>query len=128
MAVPEEATPDGAFALACFGFRYLGKVEAKKILSRYTLPELGNLTESDLASIKGFGDKKCPSIIKSLHDNAALMQTMMEIGFNINYLTDVLTNLSAETLQLAFGDGNRSALFTLPEQADFKYIVMPMRI
>ena len=52
----------------------------------------------------------------------------LEIGFNINYLTDVLTNLSAETLQLAFGDGNRSALFTLPEQADFKYIVMPMRI
>ncbi|MGN5048490.1 BRCT domain-containing protein [Aeromonas sp. 23P] len=71
------------FFLACFGFRYLGKVEAKKILSRYSLSELGNLTESDLASIKGFGDKKCPSIIKSLHDNAALMQTMMGIGFNI---------------------------------------------
>ena len=52
----------------------------------------------------------------------------LEIGFNINYLTDVLTNLQVEQLQLAFGDANRSALFTLPEQADFKYIVMPMRI
>jgi hypothetical protein len=36
--------------------------------------------------------------------------------------------LRLEQLQLAFGDANRSALFTLPEQADFKYIVMPMRI
>jgi DNA polymerase-3 subunit beta len=52
----------------------------------------------------------------------------LEIGFNINYLLDVLTNLPAETLQLAFGDANRSALFTIPENSDFKYIVMPMRI
>jgi DNA polymerase III subunit beta len=52
----------------------------------------------------------------------------LEIGFNINYLLDVLTNLPTETLQLAFGDANRSALFTIPENGDFKYIVMPMRI
>jgi len=52
----------------------------------------------------------------------------LEIGFNINYLLDVLTNLPADTLQLAFGDANRSALFTIPEVSDFKYIVMPMRI
>lgn len=52
----------------------------------------------------------------------------LEIGFNINYLLDVLTNLPAETLQLAFGDANRSALFTIPDVSDFKYIVMPMRI
>lgn len=52
----------------------------------------------------------------------------LEIGFNINYLLDVLTNLPAETLQLAFGDSNRSALVTIPDYASFKYIVMPMRI
>ena len=52
----------------------------------------------------------------------------LEIGFNINYLTDVLTNLPAETFHLAFGDANRSALFTLPDATDFKYVVMPMRI
>ncbi|BEV72632.1 MULTISPECIES: DNA polymerase III subunit beta [unclassified Paludibacterium] len=52
----------------------------------------------------------------------------LEIGFNINYLLDVLTNLPADTLQLAFGDANRSALFTIPDNSDFKYIVMPMRI
>ena len=52
----------------------------------------------------------------------------LEIGFNINYLLDVLTNLPADTLQLAFGDASRSALYTIPGVSDFKYIVMPMRI
>jgi DNA polymerase-3 subunit beta len=52
----------------------------------------------------------------------------IEIGFNINYLMDVLRNLQVDDLQLAFGDANRSALFTIPNNPDFKYIVMPMRI
>ncbi|WP_028536202.1 DNA polymerase III subunit beta [Paludibacterium yongneupense] len=52
----------------------------------------------------------------------------LEIGFNINYLLDVLTNLPADTLQLAFGDANRSTLVTIPDVSNFKYIVMPMRI
>ncbi|MDF0604518.1 DNA polymerase III subunit beta [Neisseriaceae bacterium TC5R-5] len=52
----------------------------------------------------------------------------LEIGFNINYLMDVLTNLPLDTLQLAFGDANRSTLVTIPEVNNFKYIVMPMRI
>ncbi|WP_199103760.1 DNA polymerase III subunit beta [Aquitalea sp. ASV11] len=52
----------------------------------------------------------------------------LEIGFNINYLLDVLTNLPADTLQMAFGDSNRSTLVTIPDYSNFKYIVMPMRI
>ena len=52
----------------------------------------------------------------------------LEIGFNINYLLDVLTNLPSDMLQLAFGDANRSTLVTIPDFSQFKYIVMPMRI
>ena len=52
----------------------------------------------------------------------------LEIGFNINYLLDVLTNLPADTVQLAFGDAVRAVLVTIPEHATFKYVVMPMRI
>lgn len=52
----------------------------------------------------------------------------LEIGFNINYLLDVLNNLPIDTVQLAFGDPTRSALFTIPDNPNFKYIVMPMRI
>lgn len=52
----------------------------------------------------------------------------LDIGFNITYLLDVLQNVSAERVQLAFGDANSSALVTIPERDDYKYVVMPMRI
>lgn len=52
----------------------------------------------------------------------------LEVGFNIGYLMDVLRNVHVEDMQLAFGDANRSTLFTIPNNPDFKYIVMPMRI
>lgn len=52
----------------------------------------------------------------------------LEIGFNVSYLLDVLTNLDAEYLDFALGDSNSSALITIPERQDFKYVVMPMRI
>ena len=52
----------------------------------------------------------------------------LEVGFNINYLMDVLRNVHSDDLQLAFGDVNRSTLFTIPNNPNFKYIVMPMRI
>ena len=52
----------------------------------------------------------------------------LDIGFNITYLLDVLHNLAADHVQLAFGDANSSALITVPEREDYKYVVMPMRI
>jgi DNA polymerase-3 subunit beta len=52
----------------------------------------------------------------------------MEIGFNVSYLQDVLANLKTEQVQIEFGDANSSALLTVPENGDFKYVVMPMRI
>ena len=52
----------------------------------------------------------------------------LEVGFNIGYLMDVLRNVHTEDMQLAFGDANRSTLFTIPNNPNFKYIVMPMRI
>ncbi|MDD5240618.1 MAG: DNA polymerase III subunit beta [Sulfuricella sp.] len=52
----------------------------------------------------------------------------LDIGFNVNYLLDVLMNLSDESIELSFGDANSSGLFTIPGQECFKYVVMPMRI
>lgn len=52
----------------------------------------------------------------------------LEVAFNISYLMDVLRNIHSEDMQLAFGDANRSTLFTIPNEPNFKYIVMPMRI
>ena len=52
----------------------------------------------------------------------------LDIGFNITYLLDVLSNVTSEKVYFAFGDANSSALVTLPERDDYKYVVMPMRI
>ena len=52
----------------------------------------------------------------------------VDIGFNVTYLLDVLNNLKAEYVNIALGDANSSALITLPDNPDFKYVVMPMRI
>lgn len=52
----------------------------------------------------------------------------LDIGFNISYLLDVLTNLSEDTLNWDFGDSNSSVLISIPGKDDFKYVVMPMRI
>ena len=52
----------------------------------------------------------------------------IEIGFNVTYLIDALSNMSVEMVRLELQDTNSSALLTVPEQAGFKYVVMPMRI
>jgi DNA polymerase-3 subunit beta len=52
----------------------------------------------------------------------------LDIGFNITYLLDVLQNLDSERVQLGFGDANSSALVSMPDRDDYKYVVMPMRI
>src|SRR5258706_12020912 len=52
----------------------------------------------------------------------------IEIGFNVTYLIDALTNMSQDMVKVELQDTNSSALITVPEQAGFKYVVMPMRI
>src|SRR3954447_2450958 len=52
----------------------------------------------------------------------------LDIGFNITYLLDVLANVTTDKVFFAFGDANSSALVTLPDRDDYKYVVMPMRI
>ena len=52
----------------------------------------------------------------------------IEIGFNVTYLIDALANTNVEMVKLELQDTSSSALFTLPEQPGFKYVVMPMRI
>jgi len=52
----------------------------------------------------------------------------LDIGFNVNYLLDVLNNVSGDVIECAFGDSASSALITYGTEKDFKYVVMPMRI
>ncbi len=52
----------------------------------------------------------------------------IEIGFNVSYLIDALANMDQDMVKLELADANSSALFTIPENSTFKYVVMPMRI
>jgi DNA polymerase-3 subunit beta len=52
----------------------------------------------------------------------------IEIGFNVTYLIDALTNMVQDMVKIELADSNSSALLTIPDDAAFKYVVMPMRI
>jgi DNA polymerase-3 subunit beta len=52
----------------------------------------------------------------------------IEIGFNVTYLIEVLANTPHEMVKLELQDSSASALFSVPEQPGFRYVVMPMRI
>ena len=53
----------------------------------------------------------------------------LDVGFNVSYLLDVLANVKTESLRWSVQpDVNASALITTPDDDEFKYVVMPMRI
>lgn len=52
----------------------------------------------------------------------------LDIGFNVNYLLDGLNNIGGTTTVFSFGDPNSSILMTAPDNQEFRYVVMPMRI
>src|SRR5207249_1765778 len=86
------------------------------ILPRKTVLELGKLLEDS-------EEEEAEEELEIAYKGEPL-----DIGFNITYLLDVLHNLAADRVVLALGDANSSALITMPERGDYKYVVMPMRI
>lgn len=55
-------------------------------------------------------------------------QDALDIGFNVTYLIDVLTNIATPEVVFSFADANSSCLITVPNDENYKYVVMPMRI
>ncbi len=53
----------------------------------------------------------------------------LDIGFNIAYLLDFLTNIKTDIIRLSImPNKNASVLISLPDKEQFKYVVMPMNI
>jgi len=52
----------------------------------------------------------------------------LDIGFNVNYLLDVLNNIGSAEVECLFGDASSSTLFQFASEPEFRYVVMPMRI
>ncbi len=52
----------------------------------------------------------------------------MEIGFNVAYLLDVVSNIATDSIRWSFSDPNRGVLIEPSELDDSLYVVMPMRL
>lgn len=52
----------------------------------------------------------------------------VDIGFNVQYLQDLLNNVGTESVSCSLSDASSSLLMTLPGEENFRYVVMPMRI
>ncbi len=52
----------------------------------------------------------------------------IEIGFNVNYMLDVLNAADGDSVQASLRDSNSSCLLTFPDNSDCKYVIMPMRL
>ncbi len=52
----------------------------------------------------------------------------LEIGFNVNYLMDILKVLDSDDVELSVKDGNSSCTLNEPKDSKTKYLVMPMRL
>ena len=53
---------------------------------------------------------------------------LLEIGFNVTYMLDVLNTSSKDVVQGIIKDSNSSCLMTFPEEPQAKYVIMPMRL
>lgn len=54
--------------------------------------------------------------------------TALEIGFNVNYLLDVLSVISGDAVKLTLSDSSNSVLIEETEESDSVYVIMPMRL
>ena len=52
----------------------------------------------------------------------------LEIGFNVNYLLDVLGSVRSDQVELTLSDSNSSCLIRQPGSDQYRYVVMPMRL
>ena len=82
------------------------------------------LTEKNLSIISSNSEQEeAQEEIETDYHGAAI-----DIGFNVNYLMDGLNNIGSEAAIFSFGDPNSSILITTPENQEYRYVVMPMRI
>ncbi|WP_144392489.1 DNA polymerase III subunit beta [Pleionea sediminis] len=54
--------------------------------------------------------------------------TELEIGFNVNYMLDVLNAVSSDNVKLTFSDANSSLLVEEIDGSSSVYVIMPMRL
>ena len=115
---------------------YTNHLTLDRIVILQALQRAAILSNEKFRGVRFVLTEKNLRIISSNSEQEEAMEDMetdyhgpaLDIGFNVNYLLDGLSNASAQNITFSFGDPNSSILITLPGNDEFKYVVMPMRI
>lgn len=76
---------------------------------------------------------KVSSLAETSGENESIISAdvegeLLEIAFNSKYLTDLLNNIKASTIELKTNGVTAPCLITTPELKDFTHIIMPLQI
>ncbi|OGT02627.1 MAG: DNA polymerase III subunit beta [Gallionellales bacterium RBG_16_57_15] len=116
--------------------KYDNHLNMNRIVIQLALQRAAILSNEKFRGVRFVMTEKNLSIISSNSEQEEAQEEIetdyhgeaIDIGFNVNYLMDGLNNISSETAIFSFGDPNSSILITTPDNQEFRYVVMPMRI
>jgi DNA polymerase III subunit beta len=116
--------------------KYINHLKVNRTLIQHALQRAAILSNEKFRGVRFVLTEKNLSIISSNSEHEEAQEEIetdyhgeaIDIGFNVNYLMDGLNNISSEEVIFSFGDPNSSILITTPENQEFRYVVMPMRI
>lgn len=70
--------------LAGFGIRHLGRGDSRRLLNHFQLADLQHITSEQIQALDSFGPLKAPRISKELRAMWPLIETMINLGFNLS--------------------------------------------
>jgi len=116
--------------------KYENHLEMNRVAIQQALQRAAILSNEKFRGVRFVLTEKNLSIISNNSEQEEAQEEMeteyhgeaIDIGFNVNYLMDGLNNINSETAIFSFGDPNSSILITTPDNHEFRYVVMPMRI
>ena len=116
--------------------KYNNHLNMERVVMQQALQRAAILSNEKFRGVRFVLTEKNLSIISSNSEQEEAQEEIetdyhgepLDIGFNVNYLMDGLNNISSSTATFSFGDPNSSILMTTPENQEFRYVVMPMRI
>jgi len=116
--------------------KYDNHLEMNRVAIQQALQRAAILSNEKFRGVRFVLTEKNLSVISSNSEQEEAQEEIetdyhgdaIDIGFNVNYLMDGLNNISSESVIFSFGDPNSSILITTPDNQEYRYVVMPMRI
>jgi DNA ligase (NAD+) len=75
--------------LAAFGVFRIGRSPCEKLLKKYSLEQVFNLTEADIIAIEGFAEKTATVVMNGFKRIQPLFEEIYALGFNLKSSRDV---------------------------------------